>query len=253
LKTVLGYFPRTQKGVGEKEIKMRSIIEILKNAAAAVVVHRHYVYTSEHALANVSGDKKLLTALNYSETLAPSLFPLSKKGIEHGWSHGRMLAEAGIKIRQMIGSCQGRGTETAVRIAEGYHEVAGEWIPTESRRTANWPTYRLDVAGHGVGDDYPAQWLNGKRPSLVGGDTPQSFKARVTGLIGELLEKGGINIIATHYEIAVLTHALYVEGEDLGTVPESYSPQNGGGVLIVKNEDGSLVAYDYGGDLNIIE
>lgn len=231
---------------------MKSIFSVIaaNTDSAVVLVHRHFDYVTKHVMAWVKDSKKV-TALNYSEKLPPCIFPLSKKGCEHGWRQGKQFAEAGIEPAEIIGSFQGRGPESGVRIMEGYEEVTGKAISMDCDMAANWPVYNYDEAVEGVTDEHPAQWMNGQCDNLII-PAPESFKSRVTGLISELLGKGGVRIITTHFEICVLTHALYIEGKDLGSISETYAPQKGGGILIVRHEDGTTESYDYDADLNLL-
>jgi len=235
---------------------MKTIFDVIKEnvGAAVVLVHRHYSYLSGPT-ANRAEDEADLFARNYSEQEPSVLFLCDKAGIEKGWQHGKMFAEAGIKGVNIIASHQGRGPDTGLRISEGYHEATGEWLPVSCHRAVDYPLYNYLPARKAIAEDgnpMTAKWLNGQRPDQVRSDSPSSFKGRVIGFITDLLKGSGITLITTHFEICVLVHTIYVAKKDLGEVPEKYEPQRGGGVIIVKKANGKIVAYDYDSDLNVI-
>jgi hypothetical protein len=232
----------------------KSIMAVIaeNSGKAMVMVQRHYSYLSGPVAARYNNDANLTMAVNISHQELPALFALDKEGVMNGWKHGELIAESGIKIEEIVGSCQGRGPESGLRISEGFHEAEGSWLPVSCDAAANWPTYSFDYIKDSMLDSYPAEWMNGQHPDLITSDTPESFKARVVGLIDQLLDKGGVRMITSHFEIIALTHSLYVEGKDLGSINEKFAPQKGGGVLVVRHEDGTVAAYDYDAGYNVL-
>lgn len=238
----------------EKEQKMTVMDVVLGNPDASIVMFkRHYSYLMGPIM-NQCPDENSAYAGNYSEKKPSVLFLCDKAGCEMGWKHGRMLAHAGIEPVEIIGSHQGRGPHTGLLISEGYQEATGKWLSVRCHQAVDYPVYNFEPVKRcldEIGDPFVAQWLNGDHKDLVKTDTPHSFKGRVTGFITDMLEEPGFRIITTHFELVTLVHALYVEGKDLGEVPEDWAPQKGGGVLIVKNGD-DIQAYDYDNNLNIV-
>lgn len=235
---------------------MKTILDLIKEneGATVVLIHRHYSYLSGPT-ANRSENEADMFARNYSEVEPSVLFLCDKTGIEKGWQHGKMIAGAGLKGVNIIASHQGRGPDSGLRISEGYHEATGKWLPVSCHRAVDYPVYNYQPARQAIaedGDPMTAKWLNGQRPNLIKSDTPESFRGRVTGFVATLLKNGGITILATHFEVCVLAHSIYVAKKDLGEVSENYAPQKGGGIIIVKKTDGETVAYDYDSGLNVI-
>ncbi|KKQ62230.1 MAG: hypothetical protein US81_C0001G0021 [Parcubacteria group bacterium GW2011_GWE2_38_18] len=235
----------------------KSIFAIIAaNAGAAIVlVQRHFSYLSGHTASRaIDGDD--VFARNYSELEPSVLFLCDKAGIERGWQHGKAWADSGFQNVNVVASHQGRGPDSGIRISEGFHAETGLWLPVSCHRAVDYPAYNHAPALKALkedGDPMTAKWLNGKRNDLIKSDTPRSFKGRVTGFVEDLLERSeGITLISTHFELCVLIHSLYVEGKDLGEVSEAYSPQKGGGILIVRHEDGTTVSYDYDAELNVM-
>jgi hypothetical protein len=237
----------------EKRTVIEAMADAQKNSSALVMVQRHYSYLSGPTSSRATSEADLF-ARNYSEIEPPCLFLCDRAGIEQGWKHGRMLAEAGIEKIKIIASHQGRGPDSGLRISEGYHEATGSWIPVECHAAADYPRYNYDPCVRALqeaGDAAPAQWLNGKRDDLIRTETPESFAGRVDGLIRTLLRKGGIWIVTTHFELCVLTHGIYVARSYVGNIPEDYVPIKGGGVLIMKEKSGCINSYDYGHDYEL--
>lgn len=238
----------------------KSILAVIaeNEGKSMVMVQRHYSYLSGPVAVRYNGDANLTMAVNISHQELPTLFALDKEGVMKGWTHGEMLHQAGIVIEEIVGSCQGRGPESGLRISEGYCEeefrVANKkaWLPVSCDAAANWPTYNFEYIKDSMLDSYPAEWMNGRHSDLITSDSPQSFKARVVGLIDRLLDKGGLRMITSHFEIIALTHSLYVEGRDLGNINEVFAPEKGGGVLVIRNEDGTTSAYDYDAKYNVL-
>lgn len=221
--------------------------------ASIVMVERHASYLMGPLLARCP-DEMEAYARNYAELEHPTTFLLDKAGIELSWQQGRAFAEAGVKIAEIIGSEQGRGPDTGLRISEGYFMASGLWVPFRCHRMANYPTYEYEAVLRclrEVGDPFVAQWLNGKHPNLVRSDTPRTFKGRIMGFIEGLFALGGFRILASHFEIVTLVHNILVEFRDLGSIREDWFPAKGGGVLIVQ-EEGFRRALDYTPDLTIV-
>lgn len=223
--------------------------------ASIVMVHRHASYLMGPLLARCP-DEMEAYARNYAELEHPTMFLLDKAGIELSWQQGWTFAEAGVEIVEIIGSEQGRGPDTGLRLSEGYHMASGRWVPFRCHRMANYPVYEYEVVLRclrEVGDAFVAQWLNGKHPGLVRSDTPKIFQGRVIGLVQELLASPGLKVVATHFELALLAHNVYVEhiGVGIGTIREDWFPTKSGGVLIME-EDGDAQAFDYTPDLTIV-
>jgi len=231
-----------------------------KDKISIVLFERHVSYLMEHLLARCP-DKAIAYALNYSASEHPSMFLLDRKGIEHAWRQGEMLALSGLKIAEIIGSEQGRGPETGIRIAESYSEKTGSWVPFRCHPAVNYPVYNyptlLNYLRETDEDDWDpmvAEWLNSKHPNLIYSDTPETFKGRVMGFLESLLRKDGLRIVTSHFENALLVHSLLVAGVDLGNIPEDWVPTKGGGVLIIKDlRNGKQQTFDYDPNYVIVE
>lgn len=242
---------------------MTTVMEVLKKAEKAVLVERHGAYFIGPLIARLVSEgvdpkeaELVALARNYAELEPRCFFALSGKGVETSKKQGRLLAEAGVEITEVIGSHQGRGPDTGLFICEGGHEVTGKWWPFRCHQAIDYPIYEYSEvlrALHKDGDFFVAQWLNGEGWSrLITSDTPRSFKGRVVGFIEDLLERGGRYILTTHFEILVLVHSLFVNKRDLGAVQESWIPTKNGGVIIWKESDSELKARDYSPDLALI-
>lgn len=221
--------------------------------ASIVLVERHASYLMGPLLARCP-DEYEAYARNYSEREHPSLFLLDKAGIELAWKQGRRLAQAGVNVDEIIGSEQGRGPDTGLRISEGHFMETGQWIPVRIHPAVNYMKYDYDKLLpllRTVGDPFAAQWMNGQHEGLARSDTPGSFKGRVLGFLDDLLKKSGVCIITTHFEIVALVRNIKVEGRDLGTIREDWTPKKGGGILLVRSPDGRNTAFDYMPDFTI--
>ncbi len=238
----------------EKERK--TVTDIVKENpnTPIVMVQRHFTYLTGHV--DVWQESVNLSyARNLSDITPSVMFLCDKEGINLGWEQGKKYANAGIEISEIITSHQGRGPDSGIRIAEGIFEKTGNWIPVKPHKMADYPNYAFNSVYECLEkdalDESVVEWLNGKRKELVASDTPKSFLGRVTGLVEDLLEKPGLRIISTHYELTLLAHCVYVEKKKLGEIPQGWSPVKGGGVLLVKKGE-KLEAYDYDPNLCIV-
>ncbi|MBI2637218.1 MAG: hypothetical protein HYW81_03440 [Parcubacteria group bacterium] len=236
---------------------MRTVMDVIQEnpGASVVLVQRHEDYLMEPLLARCP-DQIEAYSRNYAQLEHPSMFLLTFEGIKRTHEQGRKLAQAGIQVEKVIGSEQGRGPDTGLRICEGYAMECGTWIPFTTNSAMNMTKYEYQPMYDGlktIGDPVVMQWMNGQHQDMTRADTPESFKARVMGFVNEQLAKPGVCIITTHFEIVTLVHAIKVEHRDLGTVREDWSPKKGGGVITVHKPDESEEAFVYSPDFSIVE
>jgi hypothetical protein len=236
---------------------MKTVMDMIQGnqEASVVLVQRHEEYLMEPLLARCP-DEIDAYSRNYAQLEHPSMFLLTFQGIQRTHEQGRALARAGIQVERVTGSEQGRGPDTGLRICEGFHVESGAWIPFYTTPAVNMPAYAYQPMYDGlktIGDPVVMQWMNGQHADLALTDTPKAFRARVMGFVDEELTKPGVRIITTHFEIVTLVHAIKVDHRDLGAVREDWSPKKGGGIIIIRQPDGSEEAYVYAPDLSIVE
>ena len=241
---------------------MKTVMDVIRQNqnASIVLVERHESYLMGPLLARVP-NKLEATARNYAELEHPSTFLLDFEGINRAHKQGCRLAREGIKVEEIIGSEQGRGPDTGLRISEGYFMKTGEWIPFRCDPAINYMVYNYGPVLRllrTVGDPFVAHWLNGEYDEwdvpVVRSETRYEFKKRVMRFIETLLYEPGVRIITTHFEILTLVHALKVEGKRLGLIRGDWLPEKGGGVIIVRrHNDGTEEALVYDRNLNIVE
>lgn len=243
---------------------MTTVMEILQEQETAVLVERHGPYFMGPLVARLLAEgvpddqvEMIAYARNLAREEPDCMFALNSEGIRISREQGRMLAEAGIEITEVIGSHQARGPDTGLFICEGYHDQSDNWPPLRCHPAIDYPVYEYEVVLQALreeGEKFVGQWLNGdsRWQRLITSDTPRSFNGRVTGFIEDLLERGGRFVLASHYEITVLVHATYVNGTDLGQIDEGWAPEKSGGIIIWL-EDGKIQARDYTPEFEIIE
>ena len=236
---------------------METVIDAIKKnkGSSVILVQRHYSYLMGPLLARCP-DENVAFARNYSRIEPDTLFLCDKAGIMKGWEHGHQLAETGVKRIEVFASHQGRGPDSGLRISEGFHEATGQWLPVTTYQSVDYPVYDYDKVLHCLEtlenpDSLVALWLNGQ-DDIVRFETPQSFHGRVTGFINGLINQPGVWVITTHFEMALLAHSIYVANKELGNIPEDWSPEKGGGVILIKNQEEELRAFDYSADFNLI-
>lgn len=234
---------------------MDVVLELTPDSSV-VLVERHFSYLMSPLIARCP-DEAVAFARNLAELEPPVMFLLDRKGLEGAWQQGRVLAETKIAITEIIGSHQGRGPDTGLRICEAHSEITRQPMPFRCHSAVNYPIYEYEpvlkcLREMDNPDPMVAQWLNGQRPELIRSDTPSSFKGRVMGFLDDLLQQPGLRIITTHFEIVTLVHGLLIEGINLGSFPEDWAPKKGGGVIIIRKSNGEQIAYDYNPDLTII-
>ncbi len=236
---------------------MKTVMDVITaNLKASVILaQRHYSYLMGPLLARCP-DKNIAYARNYARIEPDTLFLCDEAGIKRGWEHGRQLAETGIKGIEVITSRQGRGPDSGLRVSEGFYKTTGEWLPVTTCQAVDYPVYDYDQVLHCLKtlenpDSLVALWLNGQ-DDIIRFETPESFCGRVTGFINGLIKKPGVWVITTHFEMALLAHSIYVANKELGDIPEDWSPEKGGGVILVKNQEEELRAFDYDANYNLI-
>ena len=236
----------------------RTIFDLIrtKPTAAVLLVHRHASYLMGPVRARYANDAEAYTA-NYAEKEPPCLFLVDEPGIQRSRQQGRQFAEAGITIAEIVASHQGRGHDTAMRLSEGHFQAPSRWVPVRCDVRADYPRYHHDpllecLSDPSVGDRFVAEWLNGKRSTLVRSDTPEGFEERTMSVVNELLSAPGVRVMSCHFENVTLVHGLIVDGRDLGTIREDWFPTKSGGVVIVRQPDGSQDAFDYTPDLTLM-
>jgi hypothetical protein len=205
---------------------MNTVIDILKKFACAVLIQRHGAYLTGHIAARLGKGNELYAA-NYSRKEPDCVWPLTIGAIQECHVQGKMLVEAGVQLAEIVGSHQARGPETGMRVDEGIALVGGQFSPFRCDAGVDYPVYDYEEclrALNEVGDPMVAEWLNGKRPDLIPGETPDSFLERVMTFLAGLVKQGGHKLVTTHFEILTLVHALCVDGVELGQVSETWFP-----------------------------
>ncbi len=235
----------------------RTVIDLIRESPAAAVLL--FLRHASYLMGPIQGRYQTpneATAANYAELEPPCLFLLDDAGIQLSRQQGWRLAEAGIAVREIVASHQGRGPDTGLRISEGHHQATSRWIPVRCHAAVDYPRYNFGPVLrclNGIGDPFVAQWLNGQHPDLVRSDTPRSFRGRVMGFVDDLLAVPGVAIVTSHFENVTLVHGRAVEGRDLGTVREDWFPTKSGGVILVRQPGGAQTAHDFRPDLTIVE
>ena len=244
----------------KKENIVKTVMDVLQTCSTAVLVERHGSYLMGPVLARCANINVVL-ARNHARLEAESTFVLDSLGIAASKKQGSMLAEADIKIAEVVGSTNARGAGTGLYICEGYHDLSGKWVPFRCHEALNYPRYEYEDALELLqknGDAFVAQWFNGDHADVVVDDTPDSFKGRTLGFVCDMLRAGGIRILTTHFEAAMLIHALFVAVSDLGSFDEAWTPTKDGGVIIWIDPDDSdekkevIKACDYGPDFQLV-
>ncbi|KKW42243.1 MAG: hypothetical protein UY92_C0009G0047 [Candidatus Magasanikbacteria bacterium GW2011_GWA2_56_11] len=239
---------------------MKSVNDVLGSVqecgGSAVLVQRHGSYMTGHVRARCP-DGHVLAARNYARLEPDCMWPLAFEAIQECHAQAAMLAAAGMKVEEVIGSHQGRGPHTGQCLSEGYaRATGGTWLPFRCDAAFDYPVYDYDqalAALRTVGDPMVAEWLNGKRPGLIVGETPASFERRIMSALEGLMAESGSRIVTSHFEIVTLVRALTVAGERLGSVDEGWFPVKNGGVILWRESatSQSWHAAEYGPDYTL--
>lgn len=235
---------------------MRTVKDVIDEFGGnAVFVHRHATYLMNPEGKNNPEDPYLLAAQNYARKYPDHNNPLDQNGRDVSVQQGRKLVEMGVRIKKILISRQGRGPETGLYLAIGILNASDSMSSLHHSVGADYPTYQfegLKKVIETVGDSFVAQWLNGKRPGQCTIE-PEEYCGTVTQMVKQAMEEGGITFVATHFECAMLTHGLFVEGKDLGDISEEWLPTKSAGVLLVEDRVGKIYGFEYDPDFNIVE
>ncbi len=234
-----------------------------QGVVSAVLVQRHGAYMTGHVKARLLAEgvppqdvEIILLARNYARREPDCMWPLTRVAAEECDNQGSRFAMAGMRPVEIIGSNNGRGPHTGQCISEGFSRMTdGIWIPFRCDAAVDYPVYDYDRVYDVLWtspDFFVGEWLNGKQPDLVPGETPEKFERRVMSFIHDLLQKDGLRVVTTHFEIITLVHALCVAKQKRGEIDETWTPVKNGGVVIWKKADGVVMACDYTPDYDLV-
>lgn len=245
---------------------MKTVMDVIQKYENVVLVERHGEYFMGPLIARLLAEgvppdqvEMIAYARNYARLEPDCMFALNDEGIRISREQGRLLAEAGIEIAEVIGSHQARGPDTGLFVCEGYHNQSGKWPPFRCHPAIDYPRYEYEVIHRALcetGEAFVAQWLNydPRWQCVTTSDTPRSFRGRVLGFIEDIFELGGVRILTSHFEIVTLVHGYMVDGRQLRDFDDSWRPIKNGGVILWNDPaiGPELQTLDYNPDLTLI-